>query len=473
MATDVIMPQMGESIAEGTIVKWLKKPGEEVKRDEPLFEISTDKVDAEIPSPAAGVLSEILVPEGQTVPINTVVARINGAGARPAQQQPAQAKAETKKEEERPSAQRGMSDGAAAQHNRTVENQEAGGMAKAQQPPPRAAEPARPMTEEEMRKHRSSPLVRKIAREHNVDIRSIEGTGMAGRVTKNDILSFIEGGGQQQPQAAPAVQQTRPSASTPQPAAQTQAPAQQMQPAPPSAPVYQQGERVQVEPMSVMRKRIAEHMVASKRTSAHVTSVFEIDMTRVAKLREQHKDRFFERHGVKLTFTPFIVKAAVEALQAWPVMNASIDGDNIVYKKDINIGVAVALDWGLIVPVVKHADEKNLLGLTRAITDLANRARNKQLKPEEVQGGTFTITNPGIFGSLFGTPIINQPQVAIMGVGTIEKRISVNEDDSIGIRTKCYMSITFDHRLIDGAVADQFMAHVKRSLENFTTTELS
>jgi pyruvate dehydrogenase E2 component (dihydrolipoamide acetyltransferase) len=489
MATDVIMPQMGESIAEGTIVKWLKKVGDEVKRDEPLFEISTDKVDAEIPSPTAGTLVEILVKEGQTVPINTVVARIDVAGSRPAAA-PAEQKAEEKPAEAKAAAASTQS--ATEQQKNVVEKQEAETAKPAQAQAAQASAPASTTTSQttavasaapakapsidELRKQRSSPLVRKIARENEINIGEVEGTGLSGRVTKNDILSYIESkpaaSAAQAPQAqAPQAQASAPApaAYVPQPAPVQQAPA----PAPtPQAPTYQPGDRVEIVPMTPMRKKIAEHMVASKRTSAHVASVFEIDMTRIAKMRDAHKERFFERNGVKLTFTPFIVKATVDALKVWPILNASIEGDNVVYKKDINIGVAVALDWGLIVPVIKNADEKNLLGITRSLTDLANRARNKQLKPEEVQGGTFTITNPGVYGSLFGTPIISQPQVAIMGVGTIEKRLTVTEDDAIGIRTKAYFSISFDHRLIDGAVADQFMAQVKKNLENFNTTEL-
>ncbi len=471
MAIDVIMPQMGESIAEGTIVKWIKKIGDEVKRDEPLFEISTDKVDAEIPCPAAGVLLEILATEGQTVPINTVVARIGESGSKPAAAPP-------KAEEPKPAPVVAPSPAPVP-----VAPPVAVAPPTPVAPPPAPVAPApvvsQPVVVEEVTK-RSSPLVRKIARENNVNINQIEGSGLGGRVTKNDILGYIDN----QAQSAPVV--TAPVVTAPVVTAPVAAPV--VPPTPvavatpahvvaPAAPVpvieaYRPGDRVEIVPMSPMRKKIAEHMIVSRRTSAHVGSFFEIDLTRIAKLREQHKDKFLERHGVKLTYTPFIMKAVVEALGAWPIMNASIDGDNIVYKKDINLGIAVALDWGLIVPVVKNAEEKNLIGLTRAMNDLANRARKKQLKPDEVQGGTFTITNPGVFGSLFGTPIINQPQVGIMGVGTIEKRLSVMQDDSIAIRTKAYFSISFDHRLIDGAVADQFMAHVKRVLENFESTEL-
>ncbi|MBN8724191.1 MAG: 2-oxo acid dehydrogenase subunit E2 [Acidobacteria bacterium] len=468
MAIDVIMPQMGESIAEGTIVKWIKKVGDEVKRDEPLFEISTDKVDAEIPSPAAGVLVEILATEGQTVPINTVVARIGEAGARPS------APAAPKAEEVKPAP-------VAPAPTPVAPPPTPPAPAVVAPPPPPVAPPPPPVVEapavEEEVTKRSSPLVRKIARENNVNINKIDGSGLGGRVTKNDILGFISTQETVQIPVPPAIA----AMSVPAQPAAPVAPPPVVAPTPslvvppiviPVMETHRPGDRVEIVPMSPMRKKIAEHMVASRRISAHVQSFFEIDMTRIAQLREKHKEKFFERHGVKLTYTPFIMKAAIDGLMAWPVMNASLDGDNIVYKKDINLGMAVALDWGLIVPVIKNAEEKNLVGLTRSMNDLANRARKKQLKPDEVQGGTFTITNPGVFGSLFGTPIINQPQVAIMGVGTIEKRLSVMQDDSIAIRTKAYFSISFDHRLIDGAVADQFMAHVKNVLENFEASEL-
>ncbi|MBI4850513.1 MAG: 2-oxo acid dehydrogenase subunit E2 [Acidobacteria bacterium] len=461
MAIDVIMPQMGESIAEGTIVKWIKKVGDEVKRDEPLFEISTDKVDAEIPSPSAGVLVEILATEGQTVPINTVVGRIGDSkSATPAPPAP-------KVEEPKP-APTPVAPPAPPAPVAPVVTPVA--------PPPVAAPVAVPVVAQaaEPVEKRSSPLVRKIARENSININEIDGTGLAGRVTKNDILGHISNKETVRVQvpnleAAPVV--AAPVAPV--------APIVVAQPSLVVPPVviptieaYRSGDRVEIVPMSPMRKKISEHMVASRRISAHVQSFFEVDMTHIAKLREQYKDKFLERHGVKLTFMPFIMKATVDALGAWPIMNASVDGENIVYKKDINLGIAVALDWGLIVPVVKNAEERNLIGLTRAMNDLATRARKKQLKPDEVQGGTFTITNPGVFGSLFGTPIINQPQVAIMGIGTIEKRLSVMQDDSIAIRTKAYFSISFDHRVIDGAVADQFMANVKNILENFNASEI-
>jgi len=440
MATDVVMPQMGESIAEGTIVRWIKKVGEKVDRDEPLFEISTDKVDAEIPSPAAGVVSEIRVKEGETVPVNTVVALIGESGAKPAAPPPpAPASAPVKPE------------GAAARQ-----------AVEPPKPTPQgdgssAAKTERPSTEETIRE-RSSPLVRKIAKEHHVDISQIHGTGIAGRVTKDDILEFLAG----QPASAPGAASARLADATATSASARPAPSQA--PVPP-APQFKPGASDHVEKMSVMRKRIAEHMVLSRRTSAHVHSVFEVNFARVAQIREKKKDEF-ERAGAKLTYLSFIIKAAVDALRAVPIVNSSVDGDSIVYHKEINIGLAVALDWGLIVPVIRHADEKNLVGLSRAVVDLASRARAKQLKPDEVAGGTFTITNPGVFGALVGMPIINQPQVAILGVGNVEKR-PVVVDDAIAIRPMAYLTLGYDHRVIDGAVADHFMSHVKQSLENW------
>jgi len=409
MSTPVLMPQMGESIAEGTIVRWIKKVGEKVGRDEPLFEISTDKVDAEIPSPAEGVLAEIKVREGETVAVNSVVATIGDRVVEtpaPAAAKPAPGAAKPGATEAAPVVPVGTGDNA-----------------------------AEPGPEDDTRRTRSSPLVRRIAREHNVDLNGLHGTGVAGRVTKHDILGYLE----HRPAPGPA----------------SGAP----------VPAYRPGERVEIVPMGVMRKKIAEHMVMSRRTSAHVHSVFEVNYERVAELREKKKADY-DRAGTKLTFLGFIAKAVVDALTKHPVLNSSLDGDNIVYKKDINLGIAVALDWGLIVPVIKQADEKNLLGISRAITDLATRARAKQLKPEEVQGGTFTITNPGIFGAQFGMPIINQPQVAILGVGAIEKR-AVVVNDAIGIRPMGYLTLGYDHRLVDGATADQFLATLKQTLEDF------
>jgi 2-oxoglutarate dehydrogenase E2 component (dihydrolipoamide succinyltransferase) len=424
--SDVVMPQMGESIAEGTIVRWIKKVGERVDRDEPLFEISTDKVDAEIPSPAAGVLVEIRAKEGETVPVNSVVAVIGEAGAAVASS-PAKAAVPVQVPAPDPTP------APAAQAPVPPP-------AHAVAPPAAAADQSTP----DGPKQKSSPLVRKIAKEHSIDLARVPGTGLGGRVTKDDILGHLGKG-------------DRPAAPSAAPVAT---------PAPPAhAPAFKPGDNVEVVALSVMRKKIAEHMVFSRRTSAHVHSVFEVDYTRVAKIRQARKADY-ERQGVKLTYMSFLMKATVDALKAVPIINSSLDGGNIVYKKDINLGIAVALDWGLIVPVIKHAEEKNTLGLSRAIQDLAARARSKQLKPDEVQGGTFTITNPGVFGALFGMPIISQPQVAIMGVGNIEKRVAVM-DDAIAIRTKGYLSLGYDHRLIDGAVADQFMSHVKKTLESF------
>ena len=439
MSTEVVMPQMGESIAEGTITKWLKKVGERVERDEPLFEISTDKVDAEIPSPAAGTLTEVRYKEGDTVEVNTVVAVLDGDGAGPSQKSPSP----------QPAAVEPPPPPAPAPPPPPVETKPAPAPPPPPTPPATSAEP----TVEELRRTKSSPLVRKIAQEHNVDISQLEGTGLSGRVTKNDILSFIESG-------------TAPAAPVkPQPAQPAPAPAELPAPPPPRP---QMGDRV--ESMSVMRKKIAEHMVLSRRTSAHVTTVYEIDMTRVAKLREKHRDAFYERTGTKLTFMPFIFEAVNKGLRKFPIFNAQVSGEQIIYKQDINLGMAVALDWGLIVPVIKRADDLSISGLARAANDLADRARTKQLKPDEVTGGTFTITNPGVFGGLFGTPIINQPQLAILGVGKIEKRPKVmtspDGDDFLAIRWMAYFALSFDHRVIDGADAERFLAFVKDQLES-------
>ncbi|MBI3047528.1 MAG: 2-oxo acid dehydrogenase subunit E2 [Acidobacteria bacterium] len=412
MPTPVVMPQMGESIAEGTIVRWRKKVGDQVERDEPLFEITTDKVDAEIPAPAAGVLAEIKVKEGETVAVNSVVGTIAQPGEAAAAPEPPRAAA----------------------------------------PPPPSPAPARPVaaapapsSRDELRRQKSSPLVRRIAKENNVDISRIAGSGIGGRVTKHDILAYLG-----QPAAAPAA-----------PAAAVVGPAVEARPAP--APWT--GERVEIQPLSPIRKKIAEHMVLSRRTSAHVHSVFHVNFSHVERLRREKKEDY-ARLGARLTYLAFIAKAVIDAIRRHPIVNASLDGDNVVYKKDVNLGIAVALESGLIVPVIKNADEKNLLGLSRAIADIADRARSKLLKPDEVHGGTFTITNPGQFGAQFGMPIINQPQVAILGVGTIEKR-PVVVDDAIAIRTMAYLTLGYDHRLIDGAVADEFMSDVKKLIEEF------
>jgi pyruvate dehydrogenase E2 component (dihydrolipoyllysine-residue acetyltransferase) len=420
MPTNVVMPQMGESIAEGTIVRWIKKIGDSVDRDEPLFEISTDKVDAEIPSPAAGVLMDIKANEGDTVPVNSVVAVIGGAG----ESAPVEASPPAASSSER------MPEAAVGQRETPPA------------PTPATASPSATPTKEDLRRQKSSPLVRRIARDHHVDIQQIHGTGISGRVTKRDILGFLESGAG----AAPAAGETA-------------------RPLPPPGPAYRPGESVRIVPMSVMRRKIAEHMVLSAHTSPHVYSVYEVNFGRVSALREKRKAEF-EAAGAKLTFTGFIAKAVIDALRQFPIVNASVDGDSIVYKRDINLGIAVALDNGLIVPVIRNADEKNLLGLSRAINDLAARARSKKLNPEEVQGGTFTITNPGIFGALYGLPLINQPQVAILGVGAIEKR-AVVIDDAIAIRPVCHITLGYDHRLIDGADAGRFLSYIKERLEKF------
>ena len=412
MPTQVVMPQMGESIVEGTIVRWLKKVGDRVDRDEPLFEITTDKVEAEIPSPVEGVLTEITAREGQTVSVNTVVGIIQQAGEEPT------------KTEASPTV-------AAVPPAEAV---------------PRAAAPASTGDRAELRRQKSSPLVRRIAREHGVEIASLEGSGVGGRVTKQDILEHLG--------RVPG-SETRDSRSQP------QAPSPE-----PRVPSLE----ASVQPLSAMRKKIAEHMVLSRQTAVHVHTVFNVDFSRVEGIRREKKGEY-ERVGAKLTFMAFIAKAVTDTLRHHPIVNASLEGDNVVYKKDVNLGIAVALDSGLIVPVVHQANEKNLLGLSRAIADVADRARAKQLKPEEVHGGTFTVTNPGHFGAQFGMPIINQPQSAILGVGTIEKR-PVVIGDGIAIRTMAYLTLGYDHRLIDGAVADQFMADVKKYLESFDSVQV-
>jgi pyruvate dehydrogenase E2 component (dihydrolipoamide acetyltransferase) len=456
MSTPVVMPQMGESIAEGTIVRWIKKVGDAVDRDEPLFEISTDKVDAEIPSPAAGVVLDISVKEGETVPVNSVVAVIGEAGSAVASPAAAAAPAPAA-----PAASvQSVSSAASVPSVAEAAGPAVPSAASAAGSAPSAAASAAPSASE---RQRSSPLVRRIAKEHNVDVSQIAGSGIGGRVTKTDILSFIESGAARATNgaAAPAL----PSAT---PATQPVAPAARP-PVGHAPPVFRLPSD-RVEPMSVMRKKIAEHMVISKHTSAHVYSVFEVNYSRVDQIRKAKKAEY-EAAGVKLTFTSFIAKAAVDCLRRHPVINASIDGDNVIYRGSVNLGIAVALENGLIVPVVKGAEEKNILGLSRSIQDVADRARARKLSPEEVQGGTFTITNPGTFGAQFGLPVINQPQVAILGVGTIEKR-PVVIDDMIGIRTMGYLTLGYDHRLVDGAVADQFMADLKTSIEHFDPAQV-
>jgi 2-oxoglutarate dehydrogenase E2 component (dihydrolipoamide succinyltransferase) len=476
MATiDVIMPQMGESIAEGTLSRWIKKAGEAVKRDEPIFEISTDKVDAEIPAPSAGVLAEILVQEGQTVPVQTVVARIDTAAAagteKPAASAPAPAAAPA------PSASPPRPAEPAPAASKPAP-------APAPTPTPAPAPAARPAAEkarpgqladgngemetaEERLRRRSTPLVRKMAAEHHLDLSEIPGTGLAGRVTKNDVLGYIETGapGQRAAGTAPSIPQAAPAPETAAPAAR---PPSGPQPALAPAGVEPwEGDRV--EPWSRIRKLTAEHMVMSRRVSPHVNTIFEIDYTRITQLRAKKKKEYADR-GVNLTFLAFIAKAAADALRGHPTLNAAVSGEGTILRRDINLGIAVALDWGLIVPVIKHADELALLGLARAINDLGERARAKKLSPDEVQKGTFTITNPGVFGSVIGTPIINQPQAAILCVGAIEKQpavITVDGTDTIGVRTRGMLSLAFDHRIVDGADADRFMAEVKRTLQEF------
>ncbi|MGD0426998.1 MAG: dihydrolipoamide acetyltransferase family protein [Candidatus Acidiferrales bacterium] len=450
MAVDVIMPQMGESIFEGTITKWLKKAGDKIERDEPLFEISTDKVDAEIPSPSAGVLKEIKVGEGQTVPIQTVVATIE---ANDGASSSAPAAAPAKPEAAKPAA--------------------AAPAAKSAAPAPSAPAQATPQAASSGEKVRSSPLVRKIARENNIDVSQVPGTGAGGRVSKSDILSAVQGGGA----PAAAASSSAAPASAPPPARPAGVPpatggasaSAVLENAVPREKMY--FGHYEVQPMSVMRQRIAEHMVLSKHVSPHVYSVDEADMTAIATLRAKMKNKFEETSGTKLTFMPFFVRAAVEALRAFPTVNASVDGTNIILHKECNIGIAVALDWGLIVPVIKNAEEKNFLGIARTMNDLAERARAKKLKPDEVAEGTFAITNPGVFGGLFGLPVINQPNVAILGLGTIEKR-PVVIDEAIAIRSMVYLTLSYDHRVVDGAVAHQFMAKLKHTLENWTESIL-
>ena len=422
MPTDIVMPQMGESIVEGTITKWLKKPGDKIQRDEPLFEISTDKVDAEIPAPASGVLQDIRVSEGATVQVNTVVGTI-------------------------------ASDSESVATSPSKSNSQPAAEKKKEAPPAREEAPAvserAPSTEQEDDQTRSSPLVRKMAREHNIDLGQVSGSGLGGRITKQDVLAFIEGHG-----ASPSPATTA-SASSPAPAPQRVA----------SVP----GDLV---PLTQMRKIIAQRMIESRRTSAHVHCMFEVDISSIVHLRNKTKSAFEQRNGVRLTFMPFFVRAAIIALQQFPIVNASMEGDGIRYHRNVNVGIAVALDWGLIVPVLKNAGDLNFLGLQRGISDLGERARSKKLRPEDVEGSTFTVTNPGQFGAVFGLPIINQPNSAIMGVGGIAKAPVVVTDkegnDSIAIRSLVHLTLGYDHRIIDGAIADQFMALVKKTLENWS-----
>jgi pyruvate dehydrogenase E2 component (dihydrolipoamide acetyltransferase) len=430
MPTDIVMPQMGESIFEGTITKWLKKPGDKVQRDEPLFEISTDKVDAEIPAPASGILQDIKVVEGNTVQVNTVVGTIAGDG---------EAAAPSKSPASAP----------------PPKAQAAAPAARVPAEPQTAPQPAR---DEDDDHARSSPLVRKIAREHNVNLSQLSGTGMGGRITKQDIMAFLERPDTAVPASAPAGAR----------AATASAPAS----SPRTAPISAASIPGDLVPMTQMRKIIAQRMIESRRTSAHVHCMFEVDITRIVQIRNKTKSAFEQRHGARLTFMPFFVRAVIIGLQQFPIVNASIEGENIRYHRHVNVGIAVALDWGLIVPVLKNADELNFLGLQRGISDLGERSRSKKLKPDEVEGSTFTVTNPGQFGAVFGLPIINQPNSAILGVGGITKVPLVVSDsdgnDSIAIRSVVHLTLGYDHRLIDGAVADQFMAFVKKTLENWS-----
>ena len=495
MAKPVVMPQMGESVAEGTIVRWLKKVGDAVERDEPLFEISTDKVDAEIPSPSAGVLSEVKVQEGATVPINTVVAVIDENASKPAAGQPKAPPAQPAEvPASAPAAESTASTSAApvapdkpapvqpppAPPSPVEDDGRFGPYAPVAPSAPQASAPSapkaavapvmrrapapaagapssgRPWSAAEARELKLSPLVRKIAREHHIDVRNIAGSGEGGRVTRNDILAYIDAGSPVSPPPPPGATAAQ--------AAPAAAPQPLLAPHPAATAGLAQ-DKYERTPMSVMRRKIAEHMVMSKRISPHVHSAFEVDFTKVDEIRKARKADY-EKAGGKLTYMSFITKACAEGLKKVPIVNASVDGADIIYKKDVNIGVAVALDWGLIVPVVKNADTLNLLEISKAIADLASRAREKKLKPDDVQGGTFTITNPGVFGALFGMPIISQPQVAIVGVGAVEKR-PVVLDDGITIRLRAYMTIGYDHRVIDGAIADEFMQVVKKMIENW------
>jgi pyruvate dehydrogenase E2 component (dihydrolipoamide acetyltransferase) len=493
---EVVMPQMGESIAEGTVTKWLKKIGDRIEKDEPLLEISTDKVDAEVPAPASGVLLKINVQESQTVPVGTVIAVI---GKESTSQAEIQYSTQTQSQEQTSTISQAQTQEQAQTsttleiqafqpaQSLTVENPQGLHTTVVGREQEKSAASisveaitteqkqgnGRNLTVEELRRKKSSPLVRNIAKKHGIDISKIQGTGISGRVTKKDILAYIESGAAFKPQElmikakqeSPTLEQkapTLPIAEQP----MVQPVAEKVAYIPPTIRVSAED---RVEPMSIMRKKIAEHMVFSKRTSAHVTTVYEIDMTNVAKFREQHKAEFQARYGTKLTYMPFIFQAVIQAIKKYPIFNAQVSGDQIIYKGEINLGMAVALDWGLIVPVIKRADTLSLAGLALVANDLADRARAKKLSPDEVQGGTFTITNPGVFGGLFGTPIINQPQVAILCVGVIEKRPKVittpDGDDVIAIRQMAYFALTYDHRIIDGADAEKFLSFIKQYLE--------
>ncbi|MBN1961663.1 MAG: 2-oxo acid dehydrogenase subunit E2 [Deltaproteobacteria bacterium] len=436
MAHPVIMPQMGESIAEGTVTQWLKKVGDFVERDEPLFEISTDKVDAEIPSPATGVLREIKVHPGETVAINTVVAILDDESELSIEDASVE---KTSNVSNTKAKNTNASDNIQAANNDT--------------------------TEQTRRRNLSSPLVRKIATKHKIDISNIAGSGVGGRVTKDDILRYIEAS---QSPAMPNASSLKSSADIDNNFSSINIELHRNIPEAFRPRVFS-GDRI--ETMSTMRAKIAEHMQLSRRISAHVQTVWEVDVTKIINMRQKYKQKWQEQHGVSLTYTSFLMKVTIDAIKTYPVLNASLDENKIIYHQKVNLGFAVALDWGLIVPVIHHADELNLLGLQRRVNDLAARARNKKLSPDEVQNGTFTITNPGVFGCQFGLPIIAQPQVAIMGIGAIEKR-PVVIDDMIAIRSRMYFSLSFDHRVIDGAVADQFMSQVKANIEGFKESNM-
>jgi pyruvate dehydrogenase E2 component (dihydrolipoamide acetyltransferase) len=471
MPTDVIMPQMGESIFEGTLTKWLKKPGEKIQRDEPLFEISTDKVDAEIPAPASGVLKEIKVQEGTTVQVNTVVGVIDAEGATVSATPAPAAPPVPAKAAPAPTAGNGRPTAPAASPSPVGETEidttrrgrpdiEPAARGAEQRAVQQQQATVTTVTRPEGERLRSSPLVRRIAKDNNIDLRQVPGSGLGGRITKDDIVGFLQQHGAGARPAA-AVQAPLQPAYQPSPALAAAQPA----PLPPPTP----GEVV---PMSKMRAIIAQRMPESKRISAHVHTVFKVDMTRIVKIREREKNKFEQRNGVKLTYMPFITRAVIAGMKAMPIVNSSVEGESIRYHKNVNIGIAVALDWGLIVPVVKQAESLSFLGSQRAINDLAERARTKKLQPDEVQGGTFTITNPGVFGPQFGMPIINQPQVAILGMGGLFKEPVVITDesgnDSIAIRSIIRLTLGYDHRIIDGADADKFMVAVKKYLENWS-----
>ena len=434
MATNVLMPQMGESITEGTLTKWHKKVGDKIQREEILFEISTDKVDTEIPSPVSGVLVQVLAAEGTVIAVNSIVAVVDESGAGASVSAPAAAKPAA------PVVPAAVAPAAASAAPVAVASEAEG--------------------EDASRGVKSSPLVRKMAAEHNIDLTKIAGTGENGRINKQDLMSYMEAAkGTGSGLVASAAQAAFSAVKTASAAAVDSTGGQIFG--------LVDGVRVERVPMTQMRKKIAEHMVMSKRTSPHVTSVIEIDLQKIVDLRAKFKDKFEALHGFKLSFMPFFMHAALEAIKAVPIVNASIDGDTIIYKKDVNLGIAVALDWGLIVPVIKNSTERSFVGLARELESLAGKARNKKLAPDDVRGGTFSISNFGGFGTIIGQPIINQPQVAIMGIGAmVKKPVVVN--DAIAIRTTCHVVLSFDHRVIDGSDSGKFLSTVKNTLENWS-----